>query len=98
MKPMSSVQVLLSRLGKRGASHLVKQAHIEVVLDAKGNLKKGRIRKLDAAESETMIPATEDSASRSGAKSRPHPLCDEVSYCAPDSMPSAKNSPPTLIC
>lgn len=71
-------------------SHLVKQAHIEVVLDTKGNLKKGRIRKLEAAESETLIPATEDSASRSGAKVAPHPLCDEVSYCAPDSMPSEK--------
>ena len=73
-------------------SHLVKQAHVEVVLDPNGNLRKGRIKILDGAESETLIPATEDSASRAGAKVAPHPLCEEVSYCAPESMPSEKYS------
>jgi len=71
-------------------SHLVKQAHVEVVLDPNGNMRKGRIRILEGAESETLIPATEDSASRAGAKVAPHPLCEEVSYCAPESMPSEK--------
>ncbi len=71
-------------------SHLVKQAHVEVVLDPNGNLRKGRIKLLEGAESETLIPATEDSASRAGAKIAPHPLCEEVSYCAPESMPSEK--------
>ena len=71
-------------------SHLVKQAHVEVVLDPNGNIRKGRIKVLEGAESETLIPATEDSASRAGAKVAPHPLCEEVSYCAPESMPSEK--------
>lgn len=73
-------------------SHVVKQAHVEVVIDANGNLKVGRIRKLDAGESDTLIPTTENSANRSGALVAPHPLCDEVSYCAPDSLPSEKFS------
>lgn len=73
-------------------SHLVKQAHVEVVLDPYGNLRKGRIKLLEGAESETLIPATEDSASRSGAKIAPHPLCEELSYCAPESMPSEKST------
>lgn len=73
-------------------SHLVKQAHVEVVLDPNGNLRKGRIKLLEGAESETLIPATENSASRAGAKIAPHPLCDEVSYCAPETMPSEKNT------
>lgn len=71
-------------------AHVMKQAHIEVVLDASGNLKSGRIRKLEAGESDTLIPTTEDSASRSGAVVAPHPLCDEVSYCAPALLPSEK--------
>lgn len=73
-------------------SHVVKQAHIEVVLDINGNLKIGRIRNLDAGESDTLIPTTENSASRAGAVIAPHPLCDEVSYCAPGSLPSEKFS------
>lgn len=73
-------------------SHVVKQAHVEVVLDINGNLKIGRIRNLDAGESDTLIPTTENSASRAGAVIAPHPLCDEVSYCAPGSMPSEKFS------
>ena len=72
-------------------SHLVKQAHVEVVLDPNGNIKKGRIKILEGVESETLIPATEDSASRAGAKIAPHPLCEEISYCAPDLMPSEKH-------
>ena len=73
-------------------SHVVKQAHVEVVLDINGNLKIGRIRNLDAGESDTLIPTTENSASRAGAVIAPHPLCDEVSYCAPGSLPSEKFS------
>ena len=73
-------------------SHVVKQAHVEVVLDANGNLKAGRIRSLNGGESDTLIPTTEDSASRAGAVVAPHPLCDEVSYCAPSSLPSEKFS------
>lgn len=71
-------------------SHMVKLAHVEIVLDSNGNLKPGRIRKLNAEESDTLIPTTEDSASRAGAVVAPHPLCEELSYCAPTSFPSEK--------
>lgn len=73
-------------------SHIVKQAHVEVVIDLDGNLRRDRIRKLDFSESLTLIPTTENSASRAGAVVAPHPLCDEVSYCAPISLPSEKFS------
>lgn len=63
-------------------SHLVKKAHIEVVLDGQGNFRSAR--KLGRTEAPTLIPATESSAGRSGAKIAPHPLCEEISYCASD--------------
>jgi len=73
-------------------SHIMKQAHVEVVIDLDGNLRRDRIRKLDCSESLTLIPTTENSASRAGAVVAPHPLCDELSYCAPISLPSEKFS------
>lgn len=86
-------------------SHFVKTAHIEVAIDIEGNLIPSRIKLLsgeakkqpgqtnEEAEALTLIPATESSAGRSGAKIAPHPLCDEISYCAsdfPEAIP-AKN-------
>lgn len=71
-------------------SHFFKTAHIEVVLDSHGNFKKNRARILDNDESDTLIPATEASAGRSGAKIAPHPLCEELSYCAGD-IPAVDN-------
>jgi len=65
-------------------SHFVKNAHLEVVIDAEGNFLKGRSRILHGADSPTLIPATESSAGRAGAKIAPHPLCDEIGYCASD--------------
>lgn len=62
-------------------SHIVKKAHIEVAIDAEGNFR--RARKLDRFESPTLIPATEDSAGRTSGIA-PHPLCEELSYCAAD--------------
>ena len=32
----------------------------------------------------TLIPATVESAGRAGAKIAPHPLSDELGYCAAD--------------
>ena len=62
-------------------SHTFQQAHIEVVLDALGNFKGARV----VEKEETVIPATEKSASsRSGTRPPPHPLCDKVQYCAAD--------------
>lgn len=65
-------------------SHFVKTAHIEVVIDTEGNLKKDRITLLSGEDAATLIPATEGSAGRAGAKIAPHPLSDEIGYCASD--------------
>ncbi|PKO66884.1 MAG: type I-C CRISPR-associated protein Cas8c/Csd1 [Betaproteobacteria bacterium HGW-Betaproteobacteria-14] len=66
-------------------SHTVKKAHVEIAIDAKGNFR--RARKLNRLESPTLIPATEDSAGRTSGIA-PHPLCEELSYCAAD-LPDA---------
>jgi CRISPR-associated protein Csd1 len=66
-------------------SHIVKKAHVEIAIDARGNFR--RARKLDRLESPTLIPATEDSAGRTSGIA-PHPLCEELSYCAAD-LPDA---------
>lgn len=65
-------------------SHFVKNAHLEVVVDIEGNFLKGRSRILHGLDSPTLIPATESSAGKAGAKIAPHPLCDEIGYCASD--------------
>jgi CRISPR-associated protein Csd1 len=65
-------------------SHFVKTAHIEVVIDGNGNIKNDRITLLSGEDSLTLIPSTEASAGRAGAKIAPHPLCDELGYCASD--------------
>ena len=62
-------------------AHLIKRAQVEVVIDAQGVLK--RIKTLTRVESPTLIPATEFSAGRTRDIS-PHPLCEELSYCASD--------------
>jgi CRISPR-associated protein Csd1 len=63
-------------------SHMLKLAHIEVVLDTNGCFK--RFKLLDANIGATIIPASEYSSSRTGKKNAPHPLSDEISYCAGD--------------
>ena len=65
-------------------SHLVKNAHIEMVLDGDGCLKPKRCKILSGYESPTLIPASEASAGRAGAVVSPHPLSDELGYCAAD--------------
>lgn len=71
-------------------SHFVKNAHIEVVIDAESNFLKGRSKILHGVDSPTLIPATESSAGRAGSKIAPHPLCEEIGYCASD-YPKANN-------
>ncbi len=61
-------------------SHTPQQTHIEITLDADGNFKGARI----VQKEETVIPATEKSAGRTGKTPPPHPLCDKVQYCAAD--------------
>ena len=63
-------------------SHLMKKAHVEVIIDAAGNFR--RAKKLERIEAATLIPVTEASAGRSGSLIAPHPLCEEISYCASD--------------
>lgn len=62
-------------------SHLTVQAQIEIVLDLIGNFL--RARRLEKSESLTMIPVTEDSATRS-SDIAPMPLCDKLCYIAGD--------------
>lgn len=63
-------------------SHFVKKAHVEVVVDKVGNFR--RAKKLDRIEAPTLIPVSEASAGRTGSIIAPHPLCEEISYCASD--------------
>jgi CRISPR-associated protein Csd1 len=63
-------------------AHYSKRAHVEIAIDSSGNFR--RLKKLGATESATLIPVTEASVGRSGSKIAPHPLCEEVSYCASD--------------
>ena len=61
-------------------SHSIQQAHVEITLDAQGNFKSART----IGKMETVMPATEQSAGRTGRTPPPHPLCDKVQYCAAD--------------
>lgn len=61
-------------------SHTLQQAHIEITIDTDGNFKSAGI----VEKVETLIPATEKSAGRTGKTPPPHPLCDKVQYCAAD--------------
>lgn len=63
-------------------AHFMKNAHIEIVINDDGNLK--RIHLLQGKDALTLIPASESSAGRSGSKIAPHPLSDEIGYCAAD--------------
>lgn len=60
--------------------HMVQQAHIEIALDSKGNFNRGCV----IAKENTVIPATEQSATTRTSAVVPHPLCDHVKYCAGD--------------
>ena len=61
-------------------SHSIQQAHVEIALDSQGNFKSAQA----IGKVETVIPATEQSAGRTGSSPPPHPLCDKVQYCAAD--------------
>jgi CRISPR-associated protein Csd1 len=61
-------------------SHTPQQAHVEIAIDIEGNFKGART----VEKVETVIPATEKSAGRTGKYPPPHPLCDKVQYCAID--------------
>jgi CRISPR-associated protein Csd1 len=68
------------------SAHIVKNANLEIAIDDVGSLR--RVRVLNHEEAPTLIPTTEDSAGRTSGE-EPHPLCEELSYCAGD-LPDRK--------
>ncbi len=62
--------------------HITTQTHIEVVIDGKGNFRRAQL--VDKDNSTTIIPATENSAGRTGKKPTCHPLSDSLQYLAGD--------------
>lgn len=62
--------------------HTVQSAQLHVVLNGHGNFLRASVVPKEAAQ--TIVPATEDSAGRSGSKIAPHPLCDTLQYVAGD--------------
>lgn len=69
-------------------SHIIKEAKIEVTIDANGNFISAaavvKDKKSERDESKTIIPATEKSANRTSAPCA-HPLSDKLSYLIPSS-------------
>ena len=63
-------------------SHTTQTAHIEVSVTEDGEFHSSEI--LDKSDANTLIPCTEDSASRAGSKVAPYPLHDKLSYVAGD--------------
>lgn len=63
-------------------SHVTQSAQIEVKLDHEGNFFKAAVIPKELAR--TIVPATLDSANRSGAKVAPHYLHDKLFYVAGD--------------
>lgn len=62
--------------------HTTQQAHIEVVIDGKGNFL--RAKAISKQDQTTLVPCTEGSGGRSGKKPSNHPLCDKLQYVAGD--------------
>jgi CRISPR-associated protein Csd1 len=62
--------------------HSTQNAQIHVVLNGQGKLIDASVIMKDDAQ--TIIPATEGSAGRAGAKIAPHALCDTLQYVAGD--------------
>lgn len=60
--------------------HVLQQAHIEIVLRKTGILVDARV----IEKHDTIIPATEKSATARTRAIVPHPLCDHIKYCASD--------------
>lgn len=63
-------------------SHTTQNAHIQVDITEDGQFHSATV--IDKSDASTLIPCTEDSASRAGAKIAPYPLHDKLSYVAGD--------------
>src|SRR5690625_712135 len=62
--------------------HTTQQAQVEIAINDQGQFLRARI--VDSDDARTIIPATEQSASRAGSKPVHHPLCDKLQYIAGD--------------
>lgn len=60
-------------------SHMVQNAQVEITISDDGRFESARA--VDKEESKTILPATIESANRTG--SCPHPLCDQLAYLSP---------------
>jgi len=67
--------------------HVLQQAHIEITLDGSGEFRRASI----VNKENTLIPATEKSATARTSAVVPHPLCDHVKYCAGDYLESGND-------
>lgn len=87
MALMQMLYKTYENLSERGVTGLLlpaqstQQAHVEVTLDVRGRFRDAKL--VDKEVSETKIPVTEDSASRSSGVA-PHPLFDKLKYMAGD--------------
>lgn len=63
-------------------SHTTQNAHIEVNVTEDGEFHSATV--VDKDDASTIIPCTEESSNRAGAKIAPHPLHDKLSYVAGD--------------
>ena len=62
--------------------HTTMNAQVEIVLDEHGDFLRASV--VPKGDASTLIPATEESAGRTGSKIAPHPLCDKLQYVAGD--------------
>jgi len=62
--------------------HTEANVHVEVVLNLNGRFRDARMVAKDDAV--TILPCTENSATRAGKRPVPHPLVDKLQYLAPD--------------
>ncbi len=62
--------------------HTTQQAHIEIVIDGRGNFR--RASPVPRDHNTTLVPCTEASGGRSGTTPTHHPLCDKLQYIAAD--------------
>lgn len=60
-------------------SHTIQNAHINIVIDGKGNFRRARVLE----KTQIVLPATEKSAGRSSGEAA-HPLADKLQYVAGD--------------
>ncbi|TFJ91951.1 type I-C CRISPR-associated protein Cas8c/Csd1 [Lentibacillus salicampi] len=63
-------------------SHVMQGAQIEILITPDGEFKSAKV--VDKENSRTIVPATTDSANRSGAKIAPHYIHDKLQYVAGD--------------